>query len=456
MTKNKELKLNSAILSLALPAIFSNITVPILGLSDTYISGHLGADKFVAAIAVGSMMMNSCFWLFGFLRAGTTGLTAEAYGRKDILQSRRIFTLAFLIAVIIGALLVIFSYPLSRLMLLLMSPSPSTSALASEYFIICIFGAPALLATMTVVGWMIGMQNTLYPMIVSVSINILNIALSFIFVFGLETGFKGVAFGTLCANWIGLVLAIILARKLLKNHSEKGVRYSIWSPLRNLLTEVDAKRFFRVNSDLMMRSFCILSVTFGMTSFGGRMGDETLAVNSIIMQLFLFFSYFSDGFAFSAEALCGRFAGEKNWVDFERVIRRLWVWCGCIAGCFTLIYFFGIKEISLFLTESEDIMMHAVKLNWVIGLIPLLSVGAFLYDGIYIGLTSTRMMLLITFIGTSFFFGSYLTSQLLEINAVAELNKILWIGFLGFLAIRGVGLFLYSPSAVKKYKITYG
>lgn len=445
-----EVKLDRAILSLALPAILSNITVPILGLSDTYLSGHLGSDIYVAAIAAGSMMMNSCFWLFGFLRAGTTGLTAESFGRGDGGQIRRIFTLAFIIAAAIGLILILAAYPIGRLMLWIMSPPSATASLAEGYFLICILGAPALLTTMAVVGWMIGMQNTLYPMIVSISVNVSNIGLSFLFVMVFRTGFYGVANGTLAANWAGLALALLLARRLAVRTSPGfSGESALWSAPGDLLRKMDFRRFFSVNSDLMLRSVCILGVTFGMTSFGGRMGNSTLAVNAVMMQLFLFFSYFCDGFAFSAEALCGRFAGEGNGRALENVVRRLWIWCGGIAVAFSAIYYFGIGEIAYFLTDSAAISGGVESLAAVIGLIPLLSAAAFLYDGIYIGLTATRSMLWLTFAGSCVFFASFGVAWLLDITTPEILNPVLWGGFLGFLLVRGAGLIAYSHKVVR-------
>lgn len=450
-------KTDREILALALPAIFSNITVPLLGLSDTYISGHLGSDRYVAAIAVGSMMMNSCFWLFGFLRAGTTGLTAEALGREDSDAGRKIFTLAFSIAAAIGIALILLSYPLRMLMLWLMDPPAATAILAGNYFMLCIFGAPALLTTMTITGWMIGMQNTLYPMIVSISVNVLNIVISFSLVFLFNTGFYGVAVGTLSANWAGLLIALRLARRLAR-HSVKDTASEeqsgrIWCSLRNISNGIDIGRFFRVNSDLMLRSACILCVTFGMTAFGGRMGDLTLAVNAIIMQLFLFYSYFSDGFAFSAEALCGRLAGARDRHKFQEVIRRLWGWIGGVSVLFAVIYFLGVGKIAEFLADSPAIEEGAIRLKYVIGLVPLISGIAFLYDGIYIGLTATRSMLVITLAGSLFFLSSYYLCRALGYTSPEVLNSALWTGFLGFLAIRAFGLVGVLPHELKRLKL---
>lgn len=334
--------LNKEILRLALPAIFSNITVPLLGLSDTFISGHLGSETYIAAIAAGTMMVNAIYWLCGFLRTGTTGLTAEAFGRGDADLRRRIFTFSFILAASLGLLLILLSWPLSRLMIAILSPAPETGRLAVGYFMITIFAAPAQMATMTVTGWMIGSQNTFYPMIIAIAVNVINIALSFSAVYWLGLGFYGVAIGTLCANWLGLGIALLLSRRLAGEHAHKsgavgeGVR--LFAPLKGLARSMDHGRFFKVNSDLFMRSACIMSVTFAMTAFGGRMGDMTLARNAIVMQMFLLFSYFSDGFAYSGEALCGRFSGARDYQQLRRAVRLLLGWSGCVAVVFFLLY----------------------------------------------------------------------------------------------------------------------
>lgn len=443
------ISLNKRILELALPAIFSNITVPLLGLSDTFISGHIGSDMYVAAIAVGTMMVNSTYWLFGFLRAGTTGLTAESVGKNDFPATRRIFTLSFIIGIIIGLALMILSYPLGLLMIRIIDPPSATAALAKAYFYITICAAPALLATWSIVGWMIGMQNTLYPMIISVSVNILNVAMSFLLVFGFETGFYGVALGTLSSNWIGLLLAIILARRLSAINGEKR----LWVKISGLLKEVDARRFFGVNADLMLRSACIMASTFAMTAFGGRMGDGTLAINTIVMQLFLFFSYFSDGFAFSAEALCGRLSGAGKWVEFNRVIRYLWFWCGLIAIVFSLIYFFFTPEIAVFLTESEAIRHGVEKLALIVALIPIVSSAAFLYDGIFIGITATKRLLVVTFVAMSLFLTTYFSARAAGVVSPEMLNPVVWGGFILFLTVRGMGLIISLPGVLKRIKL---
>lgn len=432
-------KINRLILRLAIPAILSNITVPLLGLCDTFISGHLGAERYLAAIAVGTMLVNSLYWLFGFLRMGTTGLTAEAFGQGDPGLSRRVFTSAFILAMALGATLMLLSPMLERLLLWIMDPDPATAALGGEYFRISILAAPAILATMTVTGWMIGWQNTLFPMITAISVNVINIVLSFSLVFGAGWGFYGVAWGTCAANWCGLAIAQMLARRL--------GRGRLWAPLHGLWRQMDMHRFFRVNSDLMMRSACIMAVLFAMTSLGGRLGDRTLAVNALLMQFFMFFSYFMDGFAFSGEALAGRFAGACQLRNLHGLLRGLTLWSAAMVVLFSSIYYFFLTPVAAMLTDVEGVVTDVGEMHAVVALIPVISAAAFILDGIYIGMTATWRLLLATLVAmVAFFFISLSGRHWLLLKP----NEILWCGFLTFLLLRGALLIIELPGEIRR------
>lgn len=438
MTTRRQTDIN--ILRLALPAVLSNITVPLLGLSDTFISSHLGSERYIAAIAVGTTMTSSLYWLFGFLRMGTTGLTAEAFGADDNAQRQRIFTTAFLLAIAIGLAMIALCHPLGRLLVWLTSPPPQTAALASRYFTIITLSAPALLATMTITGWMIGCQNTVYPMIVAICVNVVNIALSFSLVFGAGTGFTGVAVGTAAANWIGLLLALMLARRL------NGDAAPLWCPLRSLRGQFDTSRFFKVNSDLMIRSACIMAISYGMTYFGGRQGDLTLAVNAIIMQFFLLFSYFMDGFAFSGEAMCGRYAGAADAGGLRLTVARLSLWCGVTAVTFLAVYAAFGSHIVAWLTDIATVAEGVDEMRWAVCMLPVASVAAFMLDGVYIGLTATRRMLVSTFAAMAVYFAVVMAAPLVPAVSGIRPNHVLWAAFLTALLTRGLILSALLPS----------
>ena len=419
---------------MAVPAIVSNITVPLLGLSDTFITGHLGAECFIAAIAVGTMMVNAIYWLCGFLRMGTTGLTAEAFGKGDARQRRLILTVSFLLGIIIGVSMIILCPLLKMLMLWLMDPPAATAGLAGDYFIISIFGAPAILATMTISGWMVGSQNTVYPMTISISINVINIALSWMLVFLADMGFLGVAYGTLCANWSGLVISLILARRMMD-----GGKLMIFE--KGLLKKIGLKRFFNVNGNLFIRSACLMAVTFALTGYAGRMGDNVLAVNALVTQFFMFFSYFMDGFAFSGEAYCGRFMGARQRDNLLTAVRALTLWSAIVTIAFTLLYAFFTPWIAGLLTDVASVVAGLISIRWVTCVLPIVSVAAFMFDGIYIGLTDTKKMMIATLSGAIIFFGlHYLFQYLPDIHSASKGIAGLWTAFLACLFIRGMVL----------------
>lgn len=436
------MKLNKEILRLSIPAIISNITVPILGLSDTTISGHLGSELYIGAIAVGTMMFNVVFWLFGFLRMGTTGLTAQAYGARDNDECRKLLVRACALGLIIGVVILLLHIPIRWLLLLLISPEGQVADYASDYFNICIWGAPALLFNMAVMGWFLGVQNTVVPMIISVSVNIVNIILSLCFVFLFDMGFEGVAYGTMISNWVGVGIAILYVLKFYEWRFPKICRTDI-------LQLSDMGRFFKINTDIMFRSACIMSVSLTVTSIGAQLGALTLAANAIIMQFFILFSYFMDGFAFAAEALSGKFVGARDLHNLKRVINRLLLWALGVASVFTIIYIGGYKFIVSFITNEENVIATVDKYSLWLKLIPLVTVAAFIYDGIYIGLTATRQMLIATFLSAMAFlsicFIHPFGGNLIDLPQ----NHTLWIAFLTYLLLRGVMLGFYTKRLLK-------
>lgn len=302
MKKRLYTQADRAILRLALPAIASNITVPLLGLCDTAITGHLGSEIYLAAVAAGGTIFNVILWLCGFLRMGTTGLTAEALGSQKKGATNIIFWRSVSLAAILGLLVIIIREPLLDLFMGIISPGEETSKAASLYFSICAWGIPPLLITLSINGWFIGMQDTMRPMLISISMNLFNVAASLIAVYGINAGFAGVAYGTLTANWAGL----ILATSVVFAYSKK---VSLKPDLKRIIRGGGYGKFFRVSTDLFLRSACIMGVSLSVTAIGARMGDLTMAVNTIMLQFFLFFSYFMDGFSFAGEALIGKNAG---------------------------------------------------------------------------------------------------------------------------------------------------
>ncbi|MDE6543095.1 MAG: MATE family efflux transporter, partial [Muribaculaceae bacterium] len=374
--------MNRQILKLATPAIVSNVTVPLLGLSDTAISGHLGSAVYIAAISVGSMMIALSFGVLNFLRMGTSGMTAVAYGKNDEQGIREVFSGSLMLALLLGGLLIAFQKPLLAVLMYIVGPDAEVRELASTYFRICVTGMPALLGTMVVSGWFVGMQSTFWPMVISISVNVLNIVMSFLLVFPLEVGFAGVAYGTLTANCVGLVLALVLAWRMAPSGG-------LWCGWHRLLRVELFKRFFAVNSNIFFRSLCVMSVTLSVSAFGARLGSLTLATNAVIVQFFIFFSYFMDGFAFTGEALCGRYYGAGDGAGLRKTVKYLLLWSGGIAIGFFAVYSVGWHEVTGLLTDNAEVRESVARYHVWIQLIPPFAVLSFINDGFFNGITST-------------------------------------------------------------------
>lgn len=435
MYRAKGGSINKEVLRLAGPAIVSNITVPLLGLCDTTISGHLGNVASIGAISVGAMMINVIVWLLTFLRMGTSGLSATAYGRGSVRESRNVLEKSLLLAISASGLILLLQIPLLKLLLWYTRPGDEVASLASEYFSICIWGVPGQLLLMAVTGWFIGQQNTRIPMVLAIGTNIINIILSVWLSFGLKMGIRGIAVGTLTANWAGAICGLIWCRSIkIKGDNEiKG--------------EIGWGNFFRINGDLFLRSAFVMLVSLSMTSFGARLGESILAVNAVMMQFFIFFSYFMDGFAFAGEAMIGKYHGEENGSMLRRSVKVLIRWGIYMSVGFFLIYLTGSGEIASLITNQTGVLEGVREMKWWVVMLPPITVFAFIFDGIYIGLTRTRMMLVSTMAGCCLFFIISFSG-----GGFPDNNRLLWTGFELYLLMRGVILALdYAYKVQKNY-----
>ena len=416
---------NREILQIALPSIVSNITVPLLGLIDVTIVGHLGAASYIGAIAVGGMLFNIIYWIFGFLRMGTGGMTSQAYGRSDEAEMMRLLTRSTGVGMLIALTLIVLQYPIERTAFSLIETTPEVERLAATYFRICIWGAPAVLGLYSFSGWFIGMQNSRYPMFIAITQNIVNILMSLILVYGLEMKIEGVAIGTLVAQYAGWLMAIGLWM-----HRYKHLRP--YAELRSLTDKGAMRRFFQVNRDIFLRTLCLVSVTVFFTSAGAAQGEVILAVNTLLMQLFTLFSYIMDGFAYAGEALAGKHIGADNRPALRTMVRQLFVWGIALALAFTLIYGIGGEGFLSLLTNEESVITaSSTYFYWVLA-IPLAGFAAFLYDGIFIGATATGLMLRAMFVASVAFFLIYFGCR------EAMGNHALWLAFITYLSLRGI------------------
>jgi MATE family multidrug resistance protein len=411
------------ILQIALPSIVSNITVPLLGMIDVAIVGHMGSPVYIGAVAVGSMIFNLVYWLFGFLRMGSSGLTAQALGRRDLTEVTRLLVRSVSVALAISLSLIILQIPLKWLMFWLIGPTPDVAPFASTYFNIVIWGAPASLSLFCLMGWYIGMQNTRIPMLISIMQNVVNILASLMLVYGFGMKVEGVALGTIIAQYAGLLMAI----GLLARYYRQIFRYF---QKDRIFQKMGA--FFAVNRDIFLRTLCLVAVNLFFTSAGARQGAIILSVNTILMQLYLFFSYFMDGFAYAGEALGGKAYGAHNGIAFRETLHRLWMWMLIVTIAYTLLYIIAGPWIVALLTDESMVLDTSREYLWWAWLIPIAGCVAFIWDGIFIGITATRGMLVSSFLSALTFLAVYLLTE----SALG--NHGLWLAQIAYLAMRGV------------------
>lgn len=417
--------MNRKILNIALPSIISNITVPLLGLVDLAIVGHLGDASYIGAIAVGGLIFNIIYWLFGFLRMGTSGITAQSFGKRDLSEARTILYRVGAITLIVSIFLILLQVPIKWFALKIISPTEDVVLQASIYFNIVIYGAPAVLGLYSFTGWFIGMQNSRIPMFIAIVQNVANIVISLFLVELLGMKVAGVAYGTMVAQYIGLLMAIYFWRRY---YSRRNISFN----KKDIFDKDKLLHFFSINRDIFLRTLCLICVTTFFTSAGAREGDLTLAVNTVLLQFFTLFSYVMDGFAYSGEALAGRFVGAKDKSSLTKLLRALFLWGISLAFLFTLLYGFGGDFLMRLLTNDTDVISGAANyFGWII-LLPLVSFAAFLWDGILIGATATRLMLYsMGMASAAFFILYYSTSHVWG-------NNSLWLAFLFYLFVRGI------------------
>ena len=387
----KSSSLNSQILRLAIPSILANITIPLVGLVDTAIVGHIANATAIGGIAIGTMLFDLLYWNFGFLRVGTSGMTAQAFGRGDKVECARLLSQSIGIALIGAALIWSIQWLFVNLVLMLVPCSPEVASFAREYFFIRIWAAPATLSLMAFKGWFIGMQDTVSPMLTDILVNVVNMAVSYVLAIYTPMGALGVALGTVIAQFTGLTAAIILLLAKYR-HLWKGL-----SPLRLAFDGQGMRRLLSLNGNLFIRSLCFMVVYVGFTSLASKYGDVELAVSTIMMKLFMLFSYFVDGFAYAGEALVGKEWGAmrreaKGDEAIRRVVQLLFAWSLGVGLLFTLL--FGVWSDACYSAMTNDAMVLsrlADYTGWLIAM-PIVSTLAFMWDGVYAGATAGKQI----------------------------------------------------------------
>lgn len=437
------------ILKIALPAIATNVTVPLLGLVDTAIVGHMGSAAYIGAIAVGSMMFNLVYWLLGFLRMSTSGLTAQARGRRDFGEATRQLMKSVEFSLLLSVGLLVFQSELYRLLMWAIAPTPDVAPLAEVYYRICIWGAPAVLPVLAMGGWFIGMQNTRTILFVSVIQNVVNIALSLYFVYGMGAKLEGVAMGTVVAQYLGFFICAFCLWKYYWRHlvfpkgrtaggQVKRGMVRVRSGSRKILHQ-PSLAWENVSLDIFLRTVCLVAVNLYFTAAGARQGAEILAVNTLLMQLYLLFSFVMDGFAFAGEALGGRFWGAGERKSYQSVVRHLFLWGALMTALFTCVYITGGMDFLRMLTDHRDVVFASEGYVWWAYLIPVAGAAAFIWDGLFIGTTQTRGMLLSSAIAAAVFFCTA------HWGMPWIGNQALWLAMILFLALRGIVQTIIAP-----------
>lgn len=428
--------MDKEIFRLAFPNIISNITVPLLGMVDIAIAGHLGSAIYIGAIALGSNVFNMVYWNFGFLRMSTSGFTAQAYGARNFGEVMNVLLRSFLVALAFGLLILILQLPIEKLALGLIKSGPETKENVEFYFRICVWSAPAVLGIYAFKGWFIGMQNAMIPMTIGIVNNVLNIVLSLVFVFGFDMKIKGIALGTMLSQLITFALTVILWFR----YYGRLHKYINWSSI----LDTDAiKLFSKVNSDVFVRTFMLTLVTTFFTFASSGMGDTILAVNALLMQFFMLFSYFMDGFAYAGEALAGRYIGAKNPIMLKYMIKRLFFWGFVVSAFSAVIYIFFPNQILHVLTNNQDVIATTKTFTFWTILIPITGFAAFLWDGIFIGATASKEMRNAMVLSAIIFFVTYYTTKSFFGN------NALWLSFILYLSFRGLLQTLWSKKALR-------
>ena len=424
----------------------TNITVPLLGMVDMAIVGHLSGDH-IGAIAIGTQIFNLIYWNFGFLRMGTSGFTAQAFGAERWDEAVKILLRACTIALAIALLLIALQWPISLAVPYIFESSNHILRLALTYFFVRIWAAPATLGLYAIKGWFIGMQDSKTPMWIAIALNCINIILSLLFVIVLKWDIFGVALGTVLANYSGLTLGIVFLRRKFRGDRKLSPLLSPLTSPRSMLSTIkeallweEMCRFFKVNGDIFLRTLCLSGVFTFITAASSLISDQILAVDALLLQFFTLFSYIMDGFAYAGESLVGRYIGARQQRQLKLAVRLLIMWGMALTVFFTGLYAaFGNQFLRIFTDQTDVIAAAHSYMTWVL-VIPVCGFAAFLFDGIFIGATATRTMRNAMFVATAAFFTVYYGLKHYT-DAVCDIhlwNNILWTAFMVFLVLRGL------------------
>lgn len=383
--------LNREILRLAIPSILANLTVPLVGMVDIAVAGHLTGSTaaFIGGISVGSVLFDLLYWSFAFIRTSTGGLVAQSFGREDWHECALIFLRSAVIALLLSVVILCIQWPFQKLAFLVVQSTPEVHDLALRYFLIRIWAAPATMSLMALRGWFVGMQDSVNSMAMDLVVNVVNIVSSIVLTLGVGSwkglGFDGVAYGTLTAQYCGLAYGTAVIAFKYAGKVFKGIAIA---DLMSSFRGSEIRRFMTMNRDLFIRSLCFIAIYVGYTTIAARYGDLMLSASAILMKILMIFSFFVDGFAYAGEALVGRFIGARDFLSLRRCVRMVFAWALGVALLFMAVYGFGGEGLIAIMTSDAEVARNCARyLPWLL-LMPVLGCAAFTWDGIYIGATA--------------------------------------------------------------------
>lgn len=423
--------INSQIFRLTIPNIISNFSIPLLGVVDTALMGRMETDHYLGAVGIGGTIFSFIYWGFGFIRMASTGLAAQAYGQNDRTECGLLLQRSISIGIILSLFLLIFQWLLADISFVLIKTGSEVETLARTYFHIRILAAPATLCLHAFHGVFLGLQNAKYPMILTILVNLINVILNIVFVRKLGMKVEGVALATVIAQYVGLIIAIVLCY-----HRYRDL-FTTWN-LKIVLAISKLKRFLVISGDIFIRTLCLVFSFSFFTAKSAGFGDTVLAINTILLQYINLMSYTIDGFAFAAESIIGKYKGAGDIQNLRRTTSRIFLWSFLFGGAVMMVFLlFGEQLLHLFTDQVNLIESAKPYLVWII-IAPVVNVAAYIWDGIYLGATVTKPLR-----------NTMIVSMLLFISAVYLLlsyeNHGLWCALTLLLVIRGVVLTLLAP-----------
>lgn len=438
--------LNREVLRLALPSVLANITVPLVGMVDSAIAGHIDGPSatFIGSVSVGAMFFSLLYWSFGFLRTGTSGLTAQAFGRKDKEEANKILMRGVGLALLIALVVLVLQTPFIKLVTSITDASQEVISYATRYFNIRVWAAPATLSLFVYKGWFVGMQDSRSSMRADLMINFSNIIISYLLAFKLM-GFDGIALGTVCAQYLGLIYCVITS---LTKYKLGRVPLSY---LKAIISKDTIGSFFKLNINLFIRSLYMTVIYYAYTMIAAGFGDLYLSCSAIMMQLLMLFSYFTDGFAYAGEALTGRFIGANDKPMLVQSVKYSFIWSISLTVLFIGIYaVLGVPLLSLLTNDMGVIEACRVFLPWLM-LMPPFGCIAFFFDGVFIGATEAvalRKSMEGAFLA---FFGLWFIFRWILKPEGATALHLLFVCYFAHLLFRTIYLSLkYKPSVLSK------